>query len=120
MSLSGEARQQIFQLCQFHLQTPFRRTRAQSKNIEDQLGAVDDFDLNGGFEIPLLRRGECVIHDQHIRLMCFREFLQFLDFAVAKQSGRINRGSDLKYFSHNLCAGACSQLRQFAERLLRG
>lgn len=36
------------------------------------------------------------------------EFLQFLNFAVPEQSGRIDGGSDLKGFSHNLGAGARS------------
>ena len=48
------------------------------------------------------------------------EFLQFLHFAVSEQRGGIDGGSDLKDFSHNLSAGAGSQLREFAKRFLRG
>ena len=49
MSLAGEARQHIFQLRQFHLQTPFGGARAARENIENQLRAVDDFDAEWRF-----------------------------------------------------------------------
>ena len=44
--LAGKARQHVFQLRQFHLQTPFGGARAAGEYIEDQLRAVDDFDAD--------------------------------------------------------------------------
>jgi hypothetical protein len=38
---SRQARQQIVELREFHLQLAFARTRVHGKNVEDELGAVD-------------------------------------------------------------------------------
>ena len=61
--LAVEAGQKIFQLRQLHLETTFGGTGAAGKNIEDKLGAVDDADAAGGFQIALLGGGELIIDD---------------------------------------------------------
>ncbi len=90
--------------------------RAPRKNIEDQLRAVDDLDVNSAFKVPLLRGRKLVVDNQNIRLVRFREILQLLDLAITKQRGRVGRRPNLKYFSHDLRAGAGSQFGQFTER----
>ena len=81
---------QVLQLRQFHLQTAFGGAGAAREDIENQLGAVDDLDAGGAFKIALLGGREIVIDDQDVGLRGFGEFLQFLDFSVAQQSGRID------------------------------
>ena len=48
-ALAGEPRQHVFQLRQFHLQTPFSGARAAREYIENQLRAVDDLDADRRF-----------------------------------------------------------------------
>src|ERR1039458_7661332 len=55
-AMPAEARQDVVQLRQFHLQAAFPSVRARSKNVENQLRAVDDFAADGFFEVALLRR----------------------------------------------------------------
>ena len=44
--LSGdETRQQIFQLCQFNLNLAFARLRALSEDVEDELRAINHFEV---------------------------------------------------------------------------
>ncbi len=65
---TGEARQPVVQLREFHLQAAFASVGAGGEDVEDELGAVDDFRLDGLFEIALLGRGEVVIEDHHVGL----------------------------------------------------
>jgi len=116
MALARQSREYVFQLRQFHLQTPFGRAGATGEYIEDQLGAVDDLDVNGGFEVALLRGSEFVVDNQDVGLMCLGEFFQFLYFAVSKQSGRVEDGTDLEHLGRNSCAGACGQFGKLAKR----
>src|SRR5215470_10893992 len=63
---ASQTRQQIFQLCQLDLQLAFTCSGVRSKNIEDQLCAVDHARMNDFFNIALLGGGEIVIKKQQI------------------------------------------------------
>jgi hypothetical protein len=117
MALAGEARKHILQLRQLHLQTPFGCPRAVSEYVENQLGAVDDFNLNGVFEVTLLSGREVVIDDQDVGLVGLGELFQFLHLAVAEQSGRVEDGTGLKHVGDNRGAGAGGQFGKLAKRL---
>ncbi len=59
-------RQQVIQLRQFHLQAAFASARARGENIQDELGAVDDFGVQRLFQVALLGGGEVVVEDDHV------------------------------------------------------
>src|SRR5574341_2245107 len=61
--LPGEPRQQILELRQLHLQLALVTARPLGKDIEDQLTAVDDPNLEGIFQIALLPRRELLVDD---------------------------------------------------------
>lgn len=86
------------------------------ENVENQLRAVDDLDVNSGFEVTLLGRREFVVDDQDVGIVSFRQFLQLLDFAVSKQGGGIDDGTNLKDPGYNRCARACSQFGKLVKR----
>jgi hypothetical protein len=119
VTLAGEAREHIFQLREFHLQTSFGRAGAMGEYIEDQLSAVDDLDVNCVFEIALLRWRELVVDNQDIGLMRFRKFFQLPDFSLAEQSSGVKDGADLKYFGCVAGAGSCGQFGKLTKRFGR-
>ena len=53
---SSKAWQQILKLRQFNLQTAFTAPSSLSKDIENQLGAIEDFAREQVFEVSPLRR----------------------------------------------------------------
>ena len=82
-------RQQIIQLRQLHLQLAFARAGAPGENIQDQLGAVDDLDVQRFFQIALLGGRQIVVEDHHGRIVEMDLRLELVDFAGADQRGRI-------------------------------
>ena len=96
---SGEPRQHVMQLRQFHLQLAFAGSRVPRKNIEDQLRAVDDPPLNDLFDIALLRRTEIVIEEQNVGVDRRRCTGNFFQLAGAHQRRRIGPIASLKNFS---------------------
>jgi hypothetical protein len=63
-SASAQARQEILQLRQFHLQLSFSRAGMAGENIQDQLSAIDHSRTNFSLNIALLRSCEIMIEDQ--------------------------------------------------------
>jgi hypothetical protein len=104
-------------LREFHLEAALRCACTARENVKDQLCPVDDFDLDKGFEIPLLRRGEFVVYNEDVGMRCRRQFLQLLNFPVPQQSGGVNRWTNLEDFCCNLGPGADRKFRKFTKRL---
>ena len=65
-AVAGEARQQVVQLRQFHLQAAFAGAGARGEDIEDELGAVDDLGIEGLFQVALLGGGQVVVEDDDV------------------------------------------------------
>src|SRR5438270_4323197 len=65
---SGEARQHVFELCKFDLQLAFAGTGVAGKDVEDQLGAIDDAGLHDLLDVALLRRREVVVKEDKVGL----------------------------------------------------
>ena len=65
-AVSGQARQHVVQLGQFDLQLPFTRAGAAGEDIEDQLRAVENFAIEGAFDVALLGGGEFGIEEHEI------------------------------------------------------
>ena len=120
--MSGEPRQQIVQLRQFHLEAAFPRARAPGEDIEDQLRAVDDLGGKLLFEVALLGGREVVVENDQAGVQRLAQRRHLDDFALTDESGGFGRGPRLHQASGHDSAGAGSQLRQFVERFfsLRG
>ena len=115
MPLACKPRQHVFQLRQLHLKTPFGGARAAREYIEDELGAVDDFDLNGSLEIALLGGRDLMVHNQHVGLVSLGQVFQLRNLAVPEQSGRVEDRPDLKHLGDDRGAGAHGQFGQLAK-----
>src|SRR5437773_1387241 len=58
----------VFELGQLHLHACFGRTGASGENVENQLAAVEDFDVGGFLQVACLGRREVVIENDDIGL----------------------------------------------------
>lgn len=65
-AVAGEAGQKIIQLCKLHLQLSLAASSPPGENIENELGAVDHFQVNYFFEVAKLRRGQIIVEDYQI------------------------------------------------------
>ena len=68
-----QPRQRVFQLGQLDLQAGLHRARPRGKDVEDQLAAVEHFDLGGLFKIANLGWRQVVIKNDYIGLCGFDE-----------------------------------------------
>ena len=89
-SVSGQARQQVVQLREFHLQLAFPGARAAREDIEDQLRAVEHLHVQRLFQIALLRGRQLAIENHHVGFVQVDQRLQLFHFAGADLRGRID------------------------------
>ena len=61
--LAGESRQEVLVLGELDLEAAFAGAGALGEDVDDERGAVEDFDLEGVFEGALLRWTELVVED---------------------------------------------------------
>ena len=113
-----QPRKQILELGQLHLQLTLTRAGVPSKNIENELRAIDDARVDYAFDVALLRGREVVIEQNHIRGNRGCRARNFLQLALADQRGRIGPVLALGEFTGNLGARARRQRPQFIERFL--
>ena len=59
--MTGQARQQVTELRQLHLQAPLAGARASRKDIQNELRAIEHLDAQLVLEISLLRGSEIVV-----------------------------------------------------------
>ena len=114
-AVAGEARQQVIQLRQLHLEAAFARPRARCENVQDELGAVDDFGVDGLFEVALLGGREVVVEDHHIGAAGCDGGRDLIHFAMADEGGGVRSRARLKHFFGDLRSGAGGQFGQFLQ-----
>jgi hypothetical protein len=83
--------------------------------VEDQLGAINDLDARGAFEIALLSGSEFVVDDQNVGVERVGQLFQFLHLAVSEQRGRVDFGTDLEHFGRDLRPGAGGQFGELSK-----
>jgi len=115
---SGQARQQIVELCQFDLQTAFPGTRTRGEDIEDQLSPIDDFGREQFFQITLLGRRQVLVEDHDVDFSGNHGGGQFLDFALSDEGGGFRCGPRLHHAVDDFSAGTGGQFGEFVEGLL--
>ena len=62
-ALAGEAGHEVIELREFYLQLAFAGTGTGCEEIEDELGAIENFEIEFAFEIALLRWGQFAIEE---------------------------------------------------------
>ena len=113
---SGEARQQIIQLRQLHLQLPFARPGAAGENIQDQLRPVQNLAIERAFQIAKLGGRKFSVEQHHVGFMEIHQAAQFIQFAGADQRGRIGRLAGLNDGLFHARAGRVGESLHFFER----
>ena len=73
-------------MSEFHLQTTFGSPGPARKDVENQLGAIDDPDADDLFKIALLGWGEVVVDDDNVRLRSFCVLFELVHFPFAEKS----------------------------------
>src|SRR3954471_1769958 len=104
--LPCQSGQQVLQLRQLNLQLSFVAVRALSKDVENELAAIDDSHVERRFEIALLRRGQVFIKDHQIGAQIFEARLNLLDFSPADKRRRGNASELLRKFLRDFGAGS--------------
>ena len=113
-----QARQGVFQLGQLDLQAGLGGAGARGEDVEDQLAAVEDFDLGRFFQVANLRRRQIVVEDDHVGVRGLDLRLEFCDFALADVAGRIDFQTPLAEAADDDGAGGGRQAAQFFERVI--
>jgi hypothetical protein len=104
-AMTCEAWQHVVQLRQFDLQLAFSRARVARKNVEDQLGAIDDSPLDDLFNIALLGRAEIVVEQENVGIHRGCRAGDFFKFARADQGRWIGPVASLQDLAHNVGPG---------------
>ena len=85
-----QARQGVFELGQLDLQACLDGAGARGEDVEDQLAAVEHFDVGRFFEVAHLRRRQVVVENDHVRVGGLDMFLQLFDLALADVGGGVD------------------------------
>ncbi len=117
---SGQPRQQIIQLRQFHLQLTFSGAGAPREYVQDQLRSVQDLAIQRALEIALLGGSEFGIEDDRVGLEAGHQAAQLFQLARSDQRGRIRRRPGLDDGFRDACAGGVGQSLQLFERFFHG
>jgi hypothetical protein len=117
--MAGQTRKQIIQLGKLDLQAAFPGAGAGSENIEDQLGAIDDFRIEQLFKIALLRGAEIEIDNNKIRPDRLRKRFDLVNFAAAEERGRIRFVTRLRNGREHLSSSRSRKFFKLRKELLR-
>ena len=85
----GQARQQIIQLCQLHLQLAFATSCVARKNVKNELGAVDDPAFRSRFDVSLLHRRKIAVKNDQRRFVRRGLGANFVQFAAPDERSRV-------------------------------
>ena len=110
-----ETRQRILELSEFDGQPSFIGLRVSREDIENQLGPIEHFDLQGSFEIARLAGGQIVVEDDHVRFVRFHQQRQLLHLAASQAGGRIRSIAPLGEPTDYCRPGSGSQSLEFLE-----
>ena len=117
-AFAGKARQEVIELCEFYLQLPFASAGTGSKEVEDELGAIKNFELKFPFEITLLGGRQFAVEENCVGGKSSGEGGDFNDLAFADEGCPIGMIANLNEVTGN--GGTCtfSENRQFLEGIL--
>jgi len=87
--VSRQARQEVVELREFHLQLTFPGAGVPGENIQNDLGAIDDTAVSRAFNVALLCGGEFTIEDEQVGSCACRQLPNFIQLAAADERGGI-------------------------------
>jgi hypothetical protein len=114
-----EARQQIFQLGQLHLQLPFPRSRPPGEDIEDELRAVDDLAVDRFLDVAELSGRELVVEDDDVGVRFGAGRRQADDLAGPEKGRGIRLRTLLQHAQDDRGARRIGKAGKLVERPLR-
>ncbi len=79
------------------------------EDVEDHLGAVDDFDLEDPFQVSRLGRPQVVIEDDDVGFVGLDQFLELFDLARTNVGGDVDLLAFLQHGRHHVQAGGLGQ-----------
>ena len=86
----GQTREKILVLCQFYLSFGVCCSCALRKNVQYQIGTIEDFSLRDfSLNIAQLCGSQLIIEDEHINVFLFHEFLDLLEFSATYKRASI-------------------------------
>jgi len=112
---ADQARGQVLQLGQFHLQLALVALGALGEDVEDQAGAIDDAAVQAAFEVTLLGRRQGVVEDDDVGIVDGRRLGDFVGLAAADKIGRIGGGAFCGDRGDRLRAGRARQQGELFE-----
>ncbi len=115
LARSGQPRQHVLQLRELDLQLAFVRARAPGKDVEDQLGAIDDAPAARLLEVARLPRRQLVVDDDEVRAGLVAGARDLLDLARADERGGSAPARSCTTRSTTLGARGLGEARQFVE-----
>ncbi len=114
---SGEPWEHVVELGQFHLQLSFPGAGVAGKNVENELGPVNDPRVHDAFDIALLRRREIVVEQDYVGGDRRGRSGNFFQLAFADESRRFGAIAMLHELTRDLRARAGGQRSQLVKRL---
>jgi hypothetical protein len=114
---SRKARQQIIKLRQLDLELAFAAPRMARKNVENQLGAVNNAAVEAPLEIALLYGREIAVENDQGDLVGLSFRANLVQFSAAHESRRVHRIAHLQDAAGHYGACATRQFGELGERL---
>jgi len=105
-------------LCELDLQLTFPGSRPAGKDIEDELGAIEDFHIESILKVAELRGIEVVVEDQQACSGSLPTGANFFDFAPPNQGCRIRGRRALQGGADDLSARTGREVLELQEHIL--
>ena len=114
-----QARQQMLQLRQFHLQFAFARPGALRENIQNQRRAVQHLAAENFFQIAALRGRQFVVEDHRVHTSLRQNSANSAALPVPMKVAGHGRLQLLRALAHDRAAGGGGQFGQFIQGIAR-
>ena len=109
---AGKPGKHILHLSQFYLGLGLSGLRPGGKNIEDQVTAVEDLDLQHLFQVAQLTRAEFVVKNDHVRLVFGHIQPDLFQLSLPYKGSGMRMIQFLRKFPQRNCSGCFGQKSQ--------
>jgi hypothetical protein len=115
---SAHAGKVVFELRELHLELSLCRHCVLREDVEDELCAVDDAQLELVLQAPLLSGVEVVVDDERLGIGARHGFLQLDELALTDIGARIGRGAALNELADRVDTGRPQELSHLPQLLV--
>ena len=104
---ADQPRTLIVQCCHLDLQDTLAGRSTVAENLEDETGAIQQFDVPRLFKVALLHRCDGSVDQNKVNFSLFKDGLELLDFTGAEQHARAHgaQGHDIRPFDIQMRQG---------------